>query len=109
MNEERLNAGVGWVAGTAAGVTREGSEEGRTTRSIRPEEEHGEAAGEERSRGLLPFADQCPLSPSDRLANPLLPSLSLQKMVAPSPSAPGYLWVLSEPGAQATVEEFQGE
>ncbi|GAA5858360.1 hypothetical protein JCM8547_004664 [Rhodosporidiobolus lusitaniae] len=28
-------------------------------------------------------------------------------MAAPSPSAPGYLWVLSEPGAQATVEEFQ--
>ncbi|BGP12256.1 hypothetical protein JCM10213_000051 [Rhodosporidiobolus nylandii] len=28
-------------------------------------------------------------------------------MSAPSPSAPGYLWVLSEPGAQATVEEFQ--
>ncbi|GAA6007517.1 uncharacterized protein JCM10292_003912 [Rhodotorula paludigena] len=28
-------------------------------------------------------------------------------MAPPSPSAPGYLWVLSEPGAQATVEEFQ--
>ncbi|GAA5836107.1 hypothetical protein JCM11251_007371 [Rhodosporidiobolus azoricus] len=28
-------------------------------------------------------------------------------MAAPSPSAPGYLWVLSEPGTQATVEEFQ--
>ncbi|GAA5846853.1 hypothetical protein JCM9279_004467 [Rhodotorula babjevae] len=28
-------------------------------------------------------------------------------MSAPSPSAPGYLWVLSEPGSEATVEEFQ--
>ncbi|KPV77977.1 uncharacterized protein RHOBADRAFT_40523 [Rhodotorula graminis WP1] len=28
-------------------------------------------------------------------------------MSAPSPSAPGYLWVLSEPGSQATVQEFQ--
>jgi hypothetical protein len=30
-------------------------------------------------------------------------------MSAPSPSAPGYLWVLSEPGSEATVEEFQGK
>jgi len=29
-------------------------------------------------------------------------------MSAPSPAAPGYLWVLSEPGSQATLEEFQG-
>ncbi|GAA5975108.1 hypothetical protein JCM11641_000038 [Rhodosporidiobolus odoratus] len=28
-------------------------------------------------------------------------------MPAPSPSSPGYLWVLSEPGSQATVDEFQ--
>ncbi|TNY18144.1 hypothetical protein DMC30DRAFT_72842 [Rhodotorula diobovata] len=28
-------------------------------------------------------------------------------MSAPSPAAPGYLWVLSEPGSQATLEEFQ--
>ncbi|BGO88484.1 hypothetical protein NBRC10512_003002 [Rhodotorula toruloides] len=28
-------------------------------------------------------------------------------MSAPSPSAPGYLWVLSDPGEQATLEEFQ--
>ncbi|BGP36257.1 hypothetical protein JCM10449v2_000155 [Rhodotorula kratochvilovae] len=28
-------------------------------------------------------------------------------MAAPSPDAPGYLWVLSDPGAQATLEEFQ--
>lgn len=29
-------------------------------------------------------------------------------MSTPSPSAPGYLWVLSEPGSEATVDEFQG-
>ncbi|GAA5954051.1 hypothetical protein JCM21900_005390 [Sporobolomyces salmonicolor] len=28
-------------------------------------------------------------------------------MAASSPSAPGYLWVLSDPGGQATLEEFQ--